>query len=96
MRRIRPRESFLNPPVRGAHKSRWCCEGASGDLPMSRPQCPPFRGDRPLYSSELGFRLWQILLKRSPLAHERNFAAPLVRPTLGDVRDYIDSRKSDQ
>jgi hypothetical protein len=39
---------------------------------------------------------WQILLKKSPLAHERNFSAPLVRPTLGDVRDHIDSRKSDQ
>jgi hypothetical protein len=35
-------------------------------------------------------------LKKSPLAHERNFSASLVRPTLGDVRDHIDSRKSDQ
>jgi hypothetical protein len=41
-------------------------------------------------------RLVPILLKKSPLAHERNFSAPLVRPTLGDVRDHIDSRKSDQ
>jgi hypothetical protein len=37
-----------------------------------------------------------IVLKKSPLAHERKFSAPLVRPTLGDVRDHIDSRKSDQ
>ena len=37
-----------------------------------------------------------ILLKKFPPAHERNFSAPLVRPTLGDVRDHIDSRKSDE
>src|SRR5712691_9717825 len=47
--------------------------------------------DRPWY-----VRSVPILLKKSPLAHERNFSAPLVRPTLGDVRDHIDSRKSDQ
>jgi hypothetical protein len=41
-------------------------------------------------------RFWRILLKKSPLARERNFSAPLVRPKLGDVRDHIDSRKSDQ
>jgi hypothetical protein len=41
-------------------------------------------------------RFVPILLKKSPLAHELNFSAPLVRPTLGDVRDHIDSRKSDQ
>src|ERR1700675_580014 len=41
-------------------------------------------------------RLAPILLKKSPLAHERNFSAPLVRPTLGDVRDHIDSRKTDR
>ena len=37
-----------------------------------------------------------MLLKKSSLAHERNFSAPLVRPTLGDVKDHIDLRKSDQ
>ena len=36
------------------------------------------------------------MLKKSPLAHERKFSAPLVRPTLGDVKDHIDLRKSDQ
>src|SRR5467141_979 len=37
-----------------------------------------------------------ILLKKSFLADERNFLAPLVRPTRGDVRDHIDSHKSDR
>ena len=31
---------------------------------------------------------WQILLKKSFLADERTFSAPLVRPTRGDVRDH--------
>ena len=39
---------------------------------------------------------WQILLKKSFLADERNFSAPLVRPARGDVRDHIDSYKSDR
>src|SRR3981081_2386931 len=37
-----------------------------------------------------------ILLKKSLLADERIFSAPLVRPTRGDVRDHIDSHKSDR
>jgi hypothetical protein len=41
-------------------------------------------------------RFAPILLEKCPLAHEQNFSAPLVHPTLGDVRDRIDSRKSDQ
>src|SRR6266446_1756917 len=36
-----------------------------------------------------------MLSKKSYLADERNFLAPLVRPTRGDVRDHIDSHKSD-
>jgi adenine-specific DNA-methyltransferase len=31
------------------------------------------------------------IVEKVPLAHERNFSTPLVRPTLGDVRDHIDS-----
>ena len=41
-------------------------------------------------------RLGSILLKKSFLADERNFSAPLVRPARGDVRDHIDSYKSDR
>ena len=37
-----------------------------------------------------------ILLKKSFLADERNFSAPLVRPARGDVGDHIDSYKSDR
>src|SRR6266404_5574858 len=37
-----------------------------------------------------------MLSKKSYLADERNFLAPLVRPTRGDVRDHIDSHKSDR
>jgi hypothetical protein len=33
---------------------------------------------------------------KSDYSGDRNFSAPLVRPTLGDVRDHIDSRKSEQ
>jgi len=38
----------------------------------------------------------QIPLKKSSSAYERNFSALLVRLTLGDVGDLIDSRKTDQ
>ena len=41
-------------------------------------------------------RKWRILLKKSFLADERNFSAPLVRPTRGDARDHIDLHKSDR
>src|SRR5258705_6091622 len=37
-----------------------------------------------------------MLWKKSYWADERNFLAPLVRPTRGDVRDHIDSHKSDR
>ena len=37
--------------------------------------------------TSLVVRFVPIMLKKSPQAHERNFLAPLVRPTLGDVRD---------
>src|SRR5712671_8018494 len=37
-----------------------------------------------------------MLSKKSFLADERNFLAPLVRATRGDVRDHIDSHKSDR
>jgi hypothetical protein len=53
-------------------------------------------------SPRLTFRLavqvahWQILLKKSLLADERNFSGPLVRPPRGDVRDHVDSPESDQ
>src|ERR1035437_8168301 len=36
-----------------------------------------------------------MLSKRSFLADERNFSVPLVRPTRGNVRDHIESHKSD-
>jgi hypothetical protein len=36
------------------------------------------------------------IVEKVPSSAERNFSAPLVRPTLGEVRDRIDSRKSDQ
>jgi hypothetical protein len=36
------------------------------------------------------------IVEKSPQAHERNFLAPLVRPTLGNVKGPIVSRKSDQ
>jgi len=36
------------------------------------------------------------IVEKVPSSYERNFSAPLGRPTLGDVRDHIDSRKSDQ
>jgi hypothetical protein len=36
-----------------------------------------------------------ILLKKSLLVGERIFLAPLARPASGDVRDHIDSLKSD-
>src|SRR6266403_1469795 len=37
-----------------------------------------------------------MLSKKSFLADERNFLAPLVRPTRGNVRDHIESHKSDR
>jgi hypothetical protein len=39
--------------------------------------------------------LWQILLKKSFSVGGRNFLAPLMRFARGDVRDHIDSLKSD-
>ncbi len=57
---------------------------------------PPILELITLTSGRCDVAFWQILLKKSPLAHERDFSAPLVRPTLGDMRDHIDSRKSDQ
>jgi len=39
--------------------------------------------------------LGPILLKKSLLADEPNFSGPLVRSARGDVRDHIDSHKSD-
>jgi hypothetical protein len=57
------------------------------------------RKARQWHLAELGdppdVRFVPILLKKSPQAHERIFLAPPVRPTLGDVRDPIDSRKND-
>lgn len=40
-------------------------------------------------------RFAPILLKKSFLVGERNFSAPLARPARCDVRDRIDSLKSD-
>jgi hypothetical protein len=37
-----------------------------------------------------------MLSKKSFLANERNVLAPLVRPTRGNVRDHIESHKSDR
>src|SRR5258708_38954391 len=37
-----------------------------------------------------------MLSKKSLLADERNFLAPMVRPTRGNVRDHIESHKSDR
>jgi hypothetical protein len=34
-------------------------------------------------------RFWQILLKKSFLAHDQKFSGPLVRLTRCDVRDHI-------
>jgi hypothetical protein len=39
--------------------------------------------------------LWQILSQKSFWSDERNFLAPLMRFTSGDVRDYIVSSKID-
>jgi hypothetical protein len=36
-----------------------------------------------------------MLSKKSFLADERNFSAPLVRPMRGNVRDHIESQKND-
>jgi hypothetical protein len=36
-----------------------------------------------------------MLSKKSFLADEQNFSAPLVGPTLGNVRDHIESQKND-
>jgi len=41
-------------------------------------------------------RLAPILLKKSFLVDERDFLAPLVRPKRCDVRDHMDSCKSDR
>ena len=41
-------------------------------------------------------RLGSMLSKKSLLADERNFLAPLVRPTRRNVRDHIESHKSDR
>jgi hypothetical protein len=40
--------------------------------------------------------LGSMLSKKSFLANERNVLAPLVRPTRGNVRDHIESHKSDR
>jgi hypothetical protein len=40
-------------------------------------------------------RYWQIVLKKSFLADERNFRRPLMRFVLGDVRDLIVLHKND-
>ena len=42
-----------------------------------------------------GFPRPPILLKKSFLVDERIFLAPLVRPKRGDVRDHMESCKSD-
>jgi hypothetical protein len=42
------------------------------------------------------FGCWQMLSKKSFLADERNFLAPLVRPTRCNVRDHIESHQSDR
>jgi hypothetical protein len=39
--------------------------------------------------------LWQILLQKSFWGGERKFLEPLMRFTLGDVRDHIVSSKID-
>src|SRR5260370_19537845 len=38
---------------------------------------------------------WQILLKKSFLADERDFLEPLMRSACGDVRDHIVLHKND-
>jgi len=37
-----------------------------------------------------------MLSKKSFLADERNFLAPLVRPMRGNVRDHIESQQNDR
>jgi hypothetical protein len=39
--------------------------------------------------------IWQIVLKKSFFANERNFLRPLMRSTLRDVSDHADFRKHD-
>src|SRR5260370_40757789 len=42
------------------------------------------------------FSVCPMLSKKSFLADVRNFLAPLVRPARGNVRDHIESHKSDR
>ena len=57
--------------------------------PRSHFQCPPFRGERALDRSELGFRLWQILLQKSaatdravmPFVKGHGFDPPALTPS---------------